>query len=56
MYIFIFKDGTIRKTKSYTKEDIINVENNYLDIIDVTNPSKPLICFGEKSWVVVSNV
>ena len=56
MYIFIFEDGTIRKKKTIHFMDMIKVEDNYLEIIDITNPLKPLYCLGEDSWVVLSDV
>lgn len=56
MYIFIFEDGTIRKNEKLNDDDIISVEDGYLEIINITNPLKPLYCLGKNSWILITNV
>ncbi len=49
MYIYIFKDGTIKKATSVTEDDMANVEDGILDILDITGCRNPkyLVCLDE---------
>lgn len=46
MYILIFEDGSICKTKEITNEDKSAVSDGLVDIIETSNPNRPLIYVG----------
>lgn len=55
MYLFIFEDGTIKKSSSYSDEDFESVENGYLDIVDISDPENPKVINGTE-WEAVESV
>lgn len=50
MYIFIFEDGTIKKGRMIISDDLLSVEDGILEIIDITEPKKPLYYHGDGEW------
>lgn len=41
MYIYIFEDGTVNKTKTLSDGDLSSADDGFIDIIDISNPIEP---------------
>ena len=55
IYLTITEFGDVHMTKGELQKEIISAANDgYYDIIDITNPNKPLRYFGE-DWVVIES-
>jgi len=51
MYIYIFEDGSVKKSSTYSDEDAVSVGDGILDVIDISNPDNPIAADGEGGWL-----
>ena len=49
MYIFIFEDGSAEKSQIFTEGDKISVSEGILEVIDISEPNKPVTYYNE-TW------
>jgi len=50
MYLFMFTlDGRVKKSRTLTAVDIKSAENGFIEIVDISNPEKPLQ-YRDGSW------
>ena len=55
MYLYIFKDGEVKHARfKPCEDDLENVDNGFLDIIDITNPENPLDYY-DGEWHVLES-
>lgn len=54
MYIFIFEDGTINKSRVFGDEEKQAVEDGILDVVDISDSSWPEYYYKGK-WVSVES-
>ena len=52
MYLYIFEDGTIRKTNELEPDDLKSVNDGYLTIVDISIPGNPKE-FYQKEWIEI---
>jgi len=56
MFLVILDDGTIKKTKEISKACMEEAENGNVDIIDISNPLKPLWYYQYGEWTEVETL
>ena len=49
MYLLIMEDGEIIKSNDLTKDDYDCCHDGYVDLIDISNPSRPKV-YIDKGW------
>ncbi len=51
MYIYLFEDGSVKKSATYNNEDAESVRDGILDVIDISNSDNPIAADGEGGWI-----
>ena len=55
MYVLIFEDGSIRKTKEISQHETGAVESGYLDIVDISDKEDPLF-YVDEGWTSIEDI
>ena len=48
MYIYVFEDGSVGKSKEFADEDKESVDAGILEVIDISNPDNPVTYYNNK--------
>lgn len=51
MYIYIFEDGEVKKSTTFSNDDLSSVADGILDVIDISDPDKPIASVGGGGWI-----